>query len=101
MVGNRFLHKAGIAVCVGSIMIMSSSASANSREAAEEAPLEAARMLVAEYRELRKTCADLAGDERRSCIHELESYNGQYRVAKQQLKLGKTEDLQNIHLVTF
>lgn len=101
MVGNRFFHKAGIAVFVGSIMIMSASASANNRDVAEEAPLEAARMLVAEYRELRKACAESTGDERRSCIHELESYNGQYRVAKQQLKLGKTEDLHNIHLVTF
>ena len=101
MVGNKFLHKAGIAVCVGSIMIMSTSAFANSRPAAEEAPLEAARMLVAEYRELRRTCADLTGEERKSCIHELQAYNGQYRVAKQQLKLGKTEDLENIHLVTF
>lgn len=101
MVWNKVLFNAGIAVCVGSVLLFSTSASANSRSSAEQAHLEAARALVADYRELRRNCAGQTGEERKSCVHELHANIGDYRLAKQQLELDKSQDPHNVHLVTF
>ncbi len=60
-----------------------------------------ARALVADYRELRRDCATKTGVEKKACFHALRAYNGQYRVAKEQLELGHTDDRDNIHLVIF
>lgn len=101
MVGKSVLYKAGIAVCVGSMLMTSPSALANKRSSAEQAKLAEARALVAEYRELRRTCAGQTGEDRKSCFHELRASNGEYRMAKQQLGLMDSVDPENIHLVTF
>jgi hypothetical protein len=78
----------------------STSAFANSRTSAEQAKMDAARELVARYRELRRSCTDRVGEERKLCFQQLHAHNHQYQTAKRQLELGKT-DPENIHLVTF
>lgn len=99
MARKNSLSTAVILLCIGSLF-PGIPAFANSTSSDIPAP-QAAKTTVDEYRELRRNCAGKTGAQQKSCFHELHANNKEYRVAKQQLQMGKTEDMENIHLVTF
>ncbi len=101
MVRNNNFSRATILFCTGAFILFGAPAFANSGPASDIPAAESALATIQEYRELRRDCAGKTGAQQKVCFHELHASNRQYRVAKQQLQLGKTEDLHNIHLVTF
>lgn len=100
MARKNSLSTAAIVFFIGSLFL-GSPAFANSNPSSDTPAPQTAKTTVEEYRELRRNCAAKTGAQQKSCFHELNASNKQYRVAKQQLQLGETDDLENIHLVTF
>lgn len=102
MVWKNVSTKPRVLISAFALFLATTTASATTIESTEQAvSREVAMVLVEEYRELRRLCAEQTGDQRRSCFHELHATNSDYRAARQQLNLVSTEDPHNIHLVSF
>jgi len=62
--------------------------------------LTSAKAVVAEYKELRKTCAGTVGEERKECFKVLNDANASYQNAKKELASLRIHDDTNVHLVS-
>jgi hypothetical protein len=101
MVRNNNFLRATILFCTSALILLGAPVFANNSPASDNPAPESAMATIQEYRELRRDCTGKTGAQQKLCFHELHASNRQYRVAKQQLQLGETENLHNIHLVTF
>lgn len=68
---------------------------------ANDKSMQSAKKIVEQYKELRKSCVQAEGDERRSCVAALNDASEEYTEARRALKEAERNKTDNVHFVSF